>query len=235
MRFLPSTVSTGWSSLHQFNSSETEGVFQAIWGKGWKVKSAVRLISSSELDRFGKTQIVFLAAQVYIVRFFLKSQSRVDLLLSLKNPLSGLGRFCMFPKPVGFFGVFSTLPTNPGEFLRLGRAFSFGCQDGNGVVWGVQPSGDGFLVGPVAGGPVGRGRRFNSEKLPLKVFNSEFSPEVWGPKPKRKGSTLPTITFVRGEPVIFSGSSRYTWTENSHFSLHGGWEDDFPFPKGGIC
>ena len=28
--FLPSTVSTGWSSLHQFNSSETEGVFRAI-------------------------------------------------------------------------------------------------------------------------------------------------------------------------------------------------------------
>ena len=90
----------------------------------------------------------------------------------------------MFPKPVGFFGVFSTLPTNPGEFLRLGRAFSFGCQDGNGVVWGVQPSGDGFLVGPVAGGPVGRGRRFNSEKLPLKFLTASFPLKFGDRNPK---------------------------------------------------
>ena len=86
--------------------------------------------------------------------------------MSLRNPLSGLGRFCMFPKPVGFFGVFSTLPTNPGEFLRLGRAFGFSCQDGNGVVWGVQPSGDGFLVVRCQGGPVGEVDVLYSEVYP---------------------------------------------------------------------
>ena len=66
--------------------------------------------------------------------------------MSLRNPLLGLGRFCMFPKTRWIFWGFSTFPTNPGEFLRLGRAFGFSCQDGNGVVRGVQPSGDGFLV-----------------------------------------------------------------------------------------